>query len=80
MLWEYLKENWEALNKKCPASLGMLSTIVQICTGGFVYEEQLAEVRKWFSERSTKVCLYMQTLVLMIGSSTNSHFRVLIEH
>ena len=56
MLWEYLKENWEPLNKKCPASLGMLSTIVQICTGGFVYEEQLAEVRKWFSERSTKVC------------------------
>jgi len=54
-LWVYLKENWEELNKKCPASLGMLSTIVQICTGGFVSEEQLAEVRKWFGERSTKV-------------------------
>lgn len=56
-LWEYLKANWEGLNKKCPASLGMLSTIVQICTSGFVSEEQLAEVRKWFGERSTKVCL-----------------------
>ncbi len=54
-LWVYLKGNWEALNQKCPASLGMLSTIVQICTGGFVSEEQLAEVRKWFGERSTKV-------------------------
>ena len=59
-LWEYLKENWEPLNKKCPASLGMLSTIVQICTGGFVYEEQLAEVTKWFSERSTKVRLVVE--------------------
>lgn len=55
-LWEYLKGNWEELNKKCPASLGMLSSIVQICTGGFVSEEQLAQVRQWFSERSTKVC------------------------
>lgn len=55
-LWRYLKGNWDALNKKCPASLGMLSTIVQICTGGFVSEEQLAEVRTWFGERSTKVC------------------------
>ena len=57
-LWEFLKSNWEPLNKKCPASLGMLSTIVQICTGGFVYEEQLAEVRKWFGERSTKVWVF----------------------
>lgn len=56
-LWNYLKNNWEGLNKKCPASLGMLSSIVQICTGAFVSEEQLAEVRKWFGERSTKVCL-----------------------
>lgn len=64
-LWDYLKNNWEALNKKCPASLGMLSTVVQICTGGFVYEEQLAEVRKWFGERSTKVC------VILSGRSIN---------
>lgn len=55
-LWDYLQNNWEGLNKKCPASLGMLSNIVQICTSGFVSEEQLAEVRKWFGERSTKVC------------------------
>lgn len=55
-LWEYLKGNWEGLNRKCPASLGMLSSIVQICTSGFVSEEQLAEVTKWFGERSTKVC------------------------
>ena len=56
-LWGWMKENWDVLNKKCPASLGMLSTMVQICTGGFVYEEQLAEVRKWFAERNTKVRL-----------------------
>ncbi|KAL2057248.1 hypothetical protein ABVK25_002301 [Lepraria finkii] len=53
-LWQYLQTNWDALNKKCPASLGMLSTIVQICTAGFVSEEQLKEVRDWFKEKSTK--------------------------
>lgn len=57
-LWQYLQTNWDALNKKCPASLGMLSTIVQICTAGFVSEEQLKEVRDWFKEKSTKVRSY----------------------
>ncbi|CAF9915598.1 Aminopeptidase 2 mitochondrial [Imshaugia aleurites] len=40
-LWSWMTENWEPINKKCPASLGMLSTIVQICTAGFTSEEQL---------------------------------------
>ena len=54
-LWEYMKENWEALNKKCPASLGMLSSVVTICTSGFTHDDQLQDVRAWFKERSTKV-------------------------
>ena len=62
-LWQWMQENWEALNKKCPASLGMLSSVVQICTSGFTNEEQLAEVREWFGERSTKVSLLPVRLV-----------------
>ena len=57
-LWKWMTENWEALNRKCPASLGMLRSVVQICTSGFTGEEQLAKVRAWFEERSTKVCLF----------------------
>ena len=53
-LWAYMTANWDALNKKCPASLGMLSHIVQICSGGFTTEEQIQMVRDWFKERSTK--------------------------
>ena len=61
-LWSWMTKNWDAINKKCPASLGMLSSIVQICTGGFTSEEQLERVRKWFGERSTKVFLFSHLL------------------
>ena len=54
-LWSWMTENWEPINKKCPASLGMLSSVVQICTAGFTSEEQLEGVSKWFKGRSTKV-------------------------
>lgn len=56
MLWSWLKANWDPLNKKCPSSLGILSSVVQMCTSGFTSEEQLKEVREWFGKRSTKVC------------------------
>ena len=54
MMWEWLKDNWTPLNEKCPASLGMLGSVVQIATGGFTEEKQLEEVKAWFKERSTK--------------------------
>ena len=54
MLWEWMKKNWEPLNVKCPASLGMLGTIVQISTGGFTHEDQLKAVRAFFDGKSTK--------------------------
>ena len=53
-LWTWMTSNWDALNKKCPASLGGLSHVVQICCGGFTTEEQIQMVRAWFNERSTK--------------------------
>lgn len=55
LLWQWMITNWEQLNEKCPASLGGLSSIVQICTSGYTKEEQLAKVRDWFKGRSTKV-------------------------
>ena len=60
-LWEYMKVNWEGLNQKCPASLGMLSGVVQLCTSGFVSDEQLSEVKAWFAKKSTKVGFYFLT-------------------
>ena len=56
-LWKWMQGNWETLEKKCPPGLTMLGTIVQICTASFATEAQLAEVRAFFAERSTKVCL-----------------------
>ncbi|KAI4217715.1 MAG: hypothetical protein LQ351_000311 [Letrouitia transgressa] len=53
-LWAWLKNNWDAIEAKCPQGLTMLSTVVQICTSGFTSEEQLAKVRAWFDGRSTK--------------------------
>ena len=54
MLWEWLITNWEPLNKKCPASLSMFSSIVQIATSGFTHQEHLDMIQKWFEGKSTK--------------------------
>ena len=54
MMWEWLTSNWEPLTKKCPASLGMLSSVVQIATSGFTHDDQLEKVTAWFKGRSTK--------------------------
>ena len=43
-LWAWMTTNWDALNEKCPASLGMLSHVVQICAGGFTTEAQIQTV------------------------------------
>lgn len=54
MLWEWVKKNWEPLNVKCPASLGMLGSVVSISTGGFTHEDQLKAVKTFFDGKSTK--------------------------
>jgi len=53
-LYDWMKENWTAIEKKCPPGLTMLSSIVQICTSGFTSEEQLKDVRAYFDGKSTK--------------------------
>lgn len=53
-LWAWLQENWEVLTKRLPPGMSMIGDIVTIATGSFTKQEQLAEVEKFFSERSTK--------------------------
>ena len=53
-LWKWMQANWEAIQKKAPPGLSMLSSIVQMCTSGFTTEKQLQEVRAFFNARSTK--------------------------
>ncbi|KAL8799175.1 MAG: hypothetical protein Q9200_007604, partial [Gallowayella weberi] len=53
-LWAWMTNNWEAIEKKCPPGLTMLSSVVQMCTSGFTSEEQLGTMQKWFEGRNTK--------------------------
>lgn len=53
-LFDWMKDNWEAIEKKCPPGLSMLSSIVQMCTSGFTSEEQLKRVHAFFDGKSTK--------------------------
>lgn len=53
-LFTWLTQNWDELNRKLPAGLSMLGSMVQICTGGFVSQEQKKRVEDFFKGRSTK--------------------------
>jgi aminopeptidase 2 len=55
--WAWMKDNWEALVKKLPPGLNMLSSVVQICAASFSTEEHLAEVEEFFNGKDTKVCV-----------------------
>ena len=66
-LWDWMTGNWEELNKKCPASLGGLSHVVQICCGGFTTEEHIGMIKKWFEGRSLKVWYDLSLLCIHAG-------------
>lgn len=53
-LFEALTTNWEKLVKRLPPAVGMLGTIVQLCTNGFTKPEQREKIEAFFKERSTK--------------------------
>jgi aminopeptidase 2 len=53
-LWDWLKANWEEIEKRLPPGLSMLGSVVSICTSGFTDKEKADEVAKWFGERKTK--------------------------
>lgn len=53
-LWEALQANWDELTKRLPPGLSMLGTVVQLCTASFTQKERIAEIEKFFKDRSTK--------------------------
>ncbi|BCR83233.1 M1 family metallopeptidase [Aspergillus chevalieri] len=52
--WNWVKDNWDALYKRLPPGLGMLGTVVQLCTSSFCTEEQLKDVQGFFENKDTK--------------------------
>ncbi|KAA8648937.1 hypothetical protein EYZ11_002412 [Aspergillus tanneri] len=52
--WTWLKNNWDALYKRLPPGLGMLSTVVQLCSSSFCTEAQLKDVEEFFKDKDTK--------------------------
>jgi len=53
-LWQWMTENWEALEKKLPPGLTMLGSVVTICTSSFTSRKQVDEINEFFSKKSTK--------------------------
>ncbi|KAF2280737.1 uncharacterized protein EI97DRAFT_367805 [Westerdykella ornata] len=52
--FEWMKENWEELQKRLPPTSSLLSSVVAICTGSFTKEEQVSMVEEFFADKSTK--------------------------
>jgi len=53
-LFEWVKENWDALEKKLPPGLTMLGSVVSICTSGFTHTDQIEQIKEFFDTKSTK--------------------------
>ena len=49
-----MKKNWDTHVKKLPPALSMLGDIVAICTGAFTSEEAIADIEKFFEDKSQK--------------------------
>jgi len=53
-LWAWLKENWDRIEKKLPPGLGMLGSVVSLCTSSYTKDEQLKDIEAFFKAKSTK--------------------------
>lgn len=53
-LYSWMTENFDVLEKKFPAGLSMLGSIVSICTSSFTSKAALDRIHKFFEGRSTK--------------------------
>ena len=53
-LYDWMKENWDELQRKLPAGLSMLGSMVTICTSSFTSEAQRADVESFFKSKNTK--------------------------
>ncbi|PYH92872.1 lysine aminopeptidase apsA [Aspergillus ellipticus CBS 707.79] len=52
--WAWLKNNWDAIFKRLPPSLGMLGTVIQLSISSFTTQQQLKEVQEFFDSKDTK--------------------------
>jgi aminopeptidase 2 len=53
-LWGWLRDNWDAVEKRLPPGLSMLSSVVSICTSSFTSQAQMKEIQDFFGKMSTK--------------------------
>jgi aminopeptidase 2 len=53
-LWDWVTENWDALEKKLPPGLTMLGSVVTICTSSFTSPQQIKTIQEFFAKKSTK--------------------------
>ena len=65
-LWDSMKTNWDVLVKRLPPGLSMLGSVVTLCTSSFTHRDQMADVEKFFANRSTKG--FDQTLAQSLDS------------
>ncbi|KAL9083473.1 MAG: hypothetical protein Q9159_005768 [Coniocarpon cinnabarinum] len=65
-LWESMQTNWDMLVKRLPPGLSMLGSVVTLCTSSFTHPDQMADVERFFKDRSTKG--FDQTLAQSLDS------------
>ncbi|KAL6709626.1 Aminopeptidase 2 mitochondrial [Coniothyrium glycines] len=53
-LWNWVKDNWEELQRRLPPALSMLGSVVSIATSSFSHPEHIADVEAFFKDKSTK--------------------------
>lgn len=53
-LYNWMQENWDELQRRLPAGLSMLGSMVTICTSSFTSEKQRQDVKAFFENKSTK--------------------------
>lgn len=53
-LWQWLKDNWNSLQRKLPPGLSMLGSVVSMCTSAFTKQEDIDDINSFFKNHSTK--------------------------
>ncbi len=53
-LWEWLQQNWAALQEKLPPGLSMFGSVMSLCTSGLTKREHIDEINRFFKDKSTK--------------------------
>ncbi|CDH16259.1 probable Alanine/arginine aminopeptidase [Zygosaccharomyces bailii ISA1307] len=53
-LWSWLQKNWDDVSKRLPPGLSMLGSVVVISTSAFTSLEAVDQIKKFFSDKSTK--------------------------